>query len=117
MDDVPFQSGQKMKLPPRMPRKPTDLAQKRTYTGEANDNIYFGSPGMTSVVEEVRESSFPALSNHLTRVFPSSHIWHLTAKVRTSPTLCPVESTFLRSNWQHPIRFPLCGLLKTTLRR
>lgn len=54
-DVVSFgQSGPKIKLPPRVsPKKPAALAQKRIYLGEMNNNIYFGSPGMTSVVEEV----------------------------------------------------------------
>ncbi|KAL2051402.1 hypothetical protein ABVK25_008269 [Lepraria finkii] len=70
MDDAPFQSGQKIKLPPRVPRKPTNLAQKRTYTGEINDNIYFGSPAMTSVVEEFAHLAFDRNSANLTHTLP-----------------------------------------------
>ncbi len=48
------QSGPKIKLPPRFTsKKPATLGQKRDYLGEMSANIYFGSPGMTSVVEEV----------------------------------------------------------------
>lgn len=55
------QSGAKIKLPPRIPssKKPATLGQKRDYLGEMSANIYFGSPGMTSVVEEVRPSIVP----------------------------------------------------------
>ncbi len=55
------QSGPKIKLPPRIAssKKPATLGQKRDYLGEMSANIYFGSPGMTSVVEEVRSSIVP----------------------------------------------------------
>lgn len=52
------QSGPKIKLPPRItstPKKPATLGHKRDYLGEMSANIYFGSPGMTSVVEEVSD--------------------------------------------------------------
>ena len=52
------QGGPKIKLPPRVSsKKPLPLGQKREYLGEMSANIYFGSPGMTSVVEEVSERS------------------------------------------------------------
>lgn len=73
-DDAPFQSGQKLRLPPRLPRKPTNLAQKRTHLGEMSDNIYFGSPGMTSVVEEVTVVQFPDSANHEADVAQFAHL-------------------------------------------
>lgn len=48
------QNGPKIKLPPKgSSKKSSTLAQKREYLAEMSANIYFGSPGMTSVVEEV----------------------------------------------------------------
>lgn len=73
-DDAPFQSGQKMRLPPRLPRKPANLAQKRTHLGEMSDNIYFGSPGMTSVVEEVNVVQSPDSANQLTEAAQFAHL-------------------------------------------
>lgn len=47
-------SGPKIKLPPQLSsKKVIGPGQKRDYLGEMSANIYFGSPGMTSVVEEV----------------------------------------------------------------
>ncbi len=45
---------QKIRLPPRVPVKPASSHSRRFHNGTLNDSIYFGSPGMTSVVEEVR---------------------------------------------------------------
>ena len=56
-DNMFARKGSKIKLPPRVAKKPTppsSQAEKRALSGEVGDNIYFGSPGMTSVVEEVR---------------------------------------------------------------
>ena len=51
------QNGAKIKLPPKVSsKKPSTIAQKREYLGEMSHNIFFGSPGMTSVVEEVSSS-------------------------------------------------------------
>lgn len=54
-DIVSFgQNGAKIKLPPRSSGKKSNaVARKRDHLAEMSDNIYFGSPGMTSVVEEV----------------------------------------------------------------
>ena len=54
-DMITFGQGAKIKLPPRsLPNKKSPRGtQKREYLGEVSDNIYFGSPGMTRVVEEV----------------------------------------------------------------
>ena len=52
-DDLPLRSRPRMRLPPRIPRKPANLSQKRYHAGFLDDNIYFGSPGMTSVIQEV----------------------------------------------------------------
>jgi len=54
-DDFPFgRNPQKIRLPPKVPVKPTSSHQKRFHNGTLNDSIYFGSPGMTGVIEEVR---------------------------------------------------------------
>lgn len=58
-DNIFARSGQKMKLPPKVAKKPSPqpLPQLQAFSGDINDNIYFGSPGMTSVVEEVSRRS------------------------------------------------------------
>ena len=68
-DNIFARSGQKIKLPPKVTKKPSPLPalQVQAFSGDLNDNIYFGSPGMTSVVEEV--SARPSSE----AVFPSSH--------------------------------------------
>jgi len=54
------QSGPKIKLPPRITsKKLATPGQKRAYLGEMSANIYFGSPGMASVVEEVSDLFVP----------------------------------------------------------
>ena len=59
-DNMFARSGQKMKLPPKVTKKPSPQPplQAQTFSGDMSDNIYFGSPGMTSVVEEVSARSF-----------------------------------------------------------
>ncbi len=39
--------------PPRVPSKPQSLRQKRLKGDQASDNLYFGSPGLANVVEDV----------------------------------------------------------------
>lgn len=58
-DNIFARSGQKIKLPPKVTKKPSPLPplQMQAFSGDINDNIYFGSPGMTSVVEEVSARS------------------------------------------------------------
>ena len=58
-DNIFARSGQKIKLPPKVTKKPEPLPplQMQILNGDINDNIYFGSPGMTSVVEEVSARS------------------------------------------------------------
>ena len=41
------------KEPPRVPAKPKRLQQKRFKKSDLNDNLYFGSPGLASVVADV----------------------------------------------------------------
>ena len=53
-DVVPLRSSQKLRLPPKVPIKPLCLNRKRLHNGGPVDSIYFGNPGMTSVIEEVR---------------------------------------------------------------
>ena len=59
-DNMFARSGQKMKLPPKVTKKasPQPPLPAQAFSGDMNDNIYFGSPGMTSVVEEVSARSF-----------------------------------------------------------
>lgn len=52
-DLLPLRSSQKIRLPPKVPIKPLCLSRKRLHGGAAVDSIYFGSPGMTNVIEEV----------------------------------------------------------------
>ena len=68
-DNIFSRSGQKIKLPPKVTKKPSPLPslQMPAFGGDVNDNIYFGSPGMTSVVEEVSARSL------LGTVSPSRH--------------------------------------------
>ena len=59
-DNIFARSGQKIKLPPKVTKKPSPPLpplQMQAFSGDLNDNIYFGSPGMTSVVEEVSARS------------------------------------------------------------
>lgn len=54
-DEFPFgRNSQKIRLPPRVPVNPASSHQRRFHNGTLNDSIYFGSPAMASVVEEVR---------------------------------------------------------------
>lgn len=59
-DNIFARTGQKIKLPPKVTRKPSPppASQLQAFSGDINDNIYFGSPGMTSVVAEVSARSF-----------------------------------------------------------
>lgn len=58
LDDLlPLRSTQKIRLPPKVPIKPLCLNRKRLHGGAAVDSIYFGSPGMTNVIEEVESPS------------------------------------------------------------
>ena len=60
-DNIFARSGQKMKLPPKVAKKPSPQPplQLQAFSADINDNIYFGSPGMTSVVEEVSARPLP----------------------------------------------------------
>ena len=63
-DNIFARSGQKIKLPPKVTKKPSPALpplQMQAFSGDINDNIYFGSPGMTSVVEEVSARSLPGI--------------------------------------------------------
>lgn len=127
-DNIFARSGQKMKLPPKVTKKPSPQPppQLQAFSGDLNDNIYFGSPGMTSVVEEVSARSFPRDPSPPSRsppiplkVYPpppSLRTWLLTEGLRISlmPFLVPL--IFSPFNSQRLIRFPPCGLLKMTLR-
>lgn len=61
-DDESGRIRPRMRLPPRSSRRSATLGQKRFYGEPLDDNIYFGTPGMTSVVQEVRLFSFVPLS-------------------------------------------------------
>lgn len=53
-EDLPGPGKRKLRLPPReLKRSATAAGEKRLHSGEVGDSIYFGSPGMTNVVEEV----------------------------------------------------------------
>ena len=67
------QNGPKIKLPPRASAKKPTSTHKREYLGEMSANIYFGSPGMTSVVEEVSVSDRTHPPHHTTESGSSSH--------------------------------------------
>lgn len=76
-DNIFARSGQKIKLPPKVTRKaspPPPPLQLHNFSGEMNDNIYFGSPGMTSVVEEVSARSLLGI--------------HLTISLKVWPPVC-----------------------------
>lgn len=64
-DNLFARSGQKIKLPPKVTKKPSPPLppplQMQGFSADINDNIYFGSPGMTSVVEEVSARSLPGI--------------------------------------------------------
>lgn len=60
-DRLPLRSTQKIRLPPKGPIKPLCLNRKRLHGGAAVDGMYFGSPGMTNVIEEVM--FFPAATD------------------------------------------------------
>ena len=61
-DDESGHIRPRMRLPPRIPRRSMTVGQKRYYGEPFDDNIYFGTPGMTSVVQEVSFFSlFPLL--------------------------------------------------------
>lgn len=64
LDDVQsMRSAHKIRLPPKAPLKPSSLSQRRLHSGVVADSIYFGSPGMTSVIDEVGLTYFPKPSN------------------------------------------------------
>lgn len=75
-DNIFARSGQKIKLPPKVTRKPPSPQppplQLQAFSGDVNDNIYFGSPGMTSVVEEVSARSLLGIVSppHPAKVWP-----------------------------------------------
>jgi hypothetical protein len=41
------------KRPPKVPFKPSKLQQRRFRTGDPSESLYFGSPGLASVVADV----------------------------------------------------------------
>lgn len=49
-DLIPLRSTQKIRLPPKVAVKPPGVSRKRFQNG---DGFYFGSSGMTNVIEEV----------------------------------------------------------------
>ena len=51
--DAAGPSGKQSDSGPKVPKKPANLRQKRLHKGNLTDSIYFGAPGMTSVIEEV----------------------------------------------------------------
>lgn len=54
LEDVQsLRSTQKIRLPPKAPLKPSSLSQRRLHSGVSADGFFFGSPGMTGVIEEV----------------------------------------------------------------
>ncbi len=50
---LPYPSSQKIRLPPKGSGKPFGLSRKRSQSSALLDAIYFGSPGMTNVIEQV----------------------------------------------------------------
>lgn len=59
-DDQSGQIRPRMRLPPRIPKRTTTVGQKRFHGGSFDDNIYFGTPGLTSVVQEVSRILLPS---------------------------------------------------------
>ena len=54
-DEFPYgRNAQKIRLPPRVTMNPASPHRKRFHHSTPKDTIYFGSPGVTGVVEEVR---------------------------------------------------------------
>jgi hypothetical protein len=46
-----------LRQPPKVPSKPTGLRQRKFMTAEPTDNLYFGSPGLASVINDVSFAS------------------------------------------------------------
>ncbi len=46
-----------LRQPPKVPSKPTGLRQRKFMTAELTDNLYFGSPGLASVINDVSFAS------------------------------------------------------------
>ena len=42
-----------LRRPPKVPSKPPSLRQKKFMTAEPTDNLYFGTPGLASVINDV----------------------------------------------------------------
>ena len=53
-DDFPMDSPHRMPMASIAPTRPANIRQRHYQGGMPNDSIYFGTPAMTSVVEEVR---------------------------------------------------------------
>ena len=52
-DDEPSVTENGLKQPPKIPSKPAGLRQKKFMSGEPTDNLYFGTPGLASVITDV----------------------------------------------------------------
>lgn len=64
LDDIQLmRNTQKIRLPPKAPLKPSGLGQRRLHSGVAAGGVYFGNPGMTSVIDEVSSLYFPNCLN------------------------------------------------------
>lgn len=46
-------SNRKAGPAPRVPKKPQSLRQKRRRKGEPGENVFFGSPSLANIIEEV----------------------------------------------------------------
>lgn len=52
-EDSSVLDGQRRERPPQIPRKPSNLQQLRMHRGNPEDNIYYGTPALANVIEEV----------------------------------------------------------------
>ena len=62
-DDLTAQSPQAPHLSSAVPARPTNHRQRRSLSGPLCDSIFFGTPGMRNIVEEVSVSVFFAFSS------------------------------------------------------
>lgn len=51
--DEALSSGNGLRQPPKVPSKPAGLRQRKFMTAEPTDNLYFGSPSITSIITDV----------------------------------------------------------------
>lgn len=107
------QAGRASIAPPKVPPKPANISQRRFHDGSAEASLYFGTPGIANVIEEVSQhqvccSSALLLFGILLTAL-SLRTSRSNRKRQILPTMFLAVQTSLPFRWLHPTPSPPCG--------